>query len=51
MEFRVRDGETVGLNIVTLDEPERIEPQCHVWCSSQLSWFDTADDLPRRSEG
>ncbi|MFV3304667.1 GFA family protein [Pseudomonas sp. NY15181] len=51
LEFRVRDGETVGLNSVTLDEPELVKPQCHIWCSSQLSWFDTVDDLPRRQEG
>ena len=51
LEFRVRDGDTVGLNTVTLDEPEWVKPQCHIWCSSQLSWFDTVDDLPRRPEG
>lgn len=51
VEFRVSDGETLSLSSVTLDQPELVKPECHIWCSSQLPWFDTVDDLPRREEG
>jgi len=46
--FRTTDtDETVEINIGTLDDPEAAIPQSHVWCSSQVSWFDTKDGLPR----
>jgi hypothetical protein len=41
------DGGTVDVNFVTLDDPERLEPQYHIWTRSRLRWFDTADQLPR----
>ncbi len=30
-----------------LDDPEAIPPEVHIWTSDDLSWFQTADDLPR----
>ena len=46
--FRATDNNTtVEINIGTLDDPEIVSPQYHVWCDSQISWFDTTDDLPR----
>ena len=41
------DGGTIDVNFVTLDDPERLEPQYHVWTRDRLRWFDTADRLPR----
>jgi len=40
-------NDTVEINVGTLDDPEIITPEYHVWCASQVSWFDTADELPR----
>ena len=49
--FRATDNDaTVEINVGTLDDPEAVSPQYHVWCDSQVSWFDTADDLPRYPE-
>ncbi len=49
--FRSTDSDdTVEINVGTLDDPEAITPQYHVWCDSQVSWFDTADELPRHPE-
>jgi hypothetical protein len=31
----------------SLDEPERVRPQDHVWTGSQIPWFRIDDDLPR----
>jgi hypothetical protein len=49
--FRATDSdETVEINVGTFDDPEIVEPEHHIWCNSQVSWFDTADDLPRYAE-
>ena len=45
--FRKHGAEQVDVNFVTLDDPEAIKPQYHIWTSSRISWFDTADDLTR----
>ncbi len=42
--------DAVEINVGTLDDPEIITPEYHVWCDSQVSWFDTADELPRYSK-
>ena len=41
------DKKTVDLNMVTLDDPEQLDPEYHIWTESQLKWFDIADHLPR----
>ena len=35
------------MNLVTLDHPEQVAPQYHIWTDSRIPWFDTADSLPR----
>ncbi|NQD94720.1 GFA family protein [Pseudomonas sp. CrR25] len=47
LEYRERADDRVSLNSVTLDHPELIVPQKHIWCASRLPWFEVADDLPR----
>ncbi len=44
------DPPSLSLNIGTLDNPEAVRPIKHIWTSSQMSWFDVADDLPRHAE-
>ena len=39
-------GKTVDLNFITLDDPEQLEPEYHLWTESQLKWFKIADHLP-----
>ena len=39
------------INLATLDNPEVIKPEYHIWTSSQSSWFKIADNLPRHEEG
>ena len=38
---------SVDINVGGLDNPELVSPQCHIFESSRISWFDTADQLPR----
>ena len=42
--------ETVDLPIVTLDEPDHIRPQFHIFYGSKVAWFDTNDGLPRHEQ-
>ena len=44
------DPPSLSLNLGTLDEPEAVRPTRHIWTSSQVSWFDVADGLPRHAE-
>ncbi len=39
------------ISLATLDNPEVIKPEYHIWTSSQSSWFEIADNLPRHNEG
>lgn len=48
--FRATDSDaTVEINVGTFDDPEVVAPEYHVWWDSRISWFDTADNLPRYS--
>jgi hypothetical protein len=39
--------DTIDFTIASLDSPERVQPQFHIFFGSRLSWFDTRDDHPR----
>lgn len=41
------DDATIEINVGTLDDPTSVTPRYHIWCNSRVSWFDTADALPR----
>ncbi len=43
------DATTMDIALATLDNPEALRPEFHIWTSSRLSWFDTVDNLPRYS--
>lgn len=40
----------VDVNVGSLDDPTVVSPECHIWCQSQIAWFDTTDTLPRYQE-
>ena len=42
--------ETIDFPIVTLDDPEAVRPEFHIFWGSKLAWFDPADDLPKYHE-
>jgi hypothetical protein len=41
--------ETIDFSVATLDTPECVPPQFHIFDASRISWFDTADELPRHA--
>lgn len=56
--FCSRCGSTLGMReeiladrvqvcVGSLDEPDRVRIDDHVWARSRVSWFDTTDSLPR----
>ena len=47
----IEDAVNIDINIGSLDEPDDIEPECHIYVADQLDWFETDDDLPRFEEG
>lgn len=37
----------VDVSIASLDTPESVPPELHLWTESRIGWFATADTLPR----
>jgi len=44
-----RWSEEIHLLLCTLDDPESLEPQGHVYVAEQLRWLKLADGLPRHA--
>lgn len=40
---------TIDLTVASLDNPEEVAPEDHVWCDRMLPWLRVADDLPKFS--
>lgn len=40
-------GDRVQVTLGSLDDPDRVTPEDHVWTDSRISWFEVKDDLPR----
>lgn len=38
---------TLDFSAVTLDDPDAVPPEYHIFWSSKISWFNPGDDLPR----
>jgi hypothetical protein len=39
--------ETVDFPIVTLDDPDQVRPEFHIFWGSKIAWFNPGDELPR----
>jgi hypothetical protein len=42
--------DSIDVNVGSLDQPDATTPNHHTWTASRISWFETADDLPRFEE-
>ena len=40
-------GDRVQIAVGSLDQPDRVRIDDHVWTASRIPWFDTNDALPR----
>ncbi|MGH7141074.1 MAG: GFA family protein [Minisyncoccia bacterium] len=46
--FTYTEGpDDLDISIVSLDDPSIFKPTYHIWTSSQIPWFNVADNLPR----
>lgn len=48
--FRGEHAELVDITNASLDDPDRVTPEYHIWRKSRIAWFDTADSLPRHDD-
>lgn len=42
--------DAIDFTIATLDEPETIAPEFHIWHASRITWFETIDHLLRHEQ-
>ncbi len=50
--FRAKDDPKLAtFRLGCLDDPNAIRPEFHIFTSTQVSWCDVADNLPRHTEG
>jgi hypothetical protein len=42
--------ETVAFPIVTLDDPDPVAPEFHIFWGSKVAWFNPGDDLPKHDK-
>ena len=42
--------DTVDFPIVTLDEPNAVSPEFHIFWASKIDWFEPRDGLPRHEK-
>lgn len=48
-----RDSEapkTLDINVGSLDDPEAVTPDYHIFTASRIGWFEVADKLPRHPD-
>jgi len=39
--------ETLDFSVVTLDDPDAVPPEFHIFWGSRIDWFNPGDDLPK----
>ena len=44
------ESNVIYLTVGSLDQPERFEPELHVWTSSRVPWLRLEDKLPEHAE-
>ncbi|HET9161451.1 MAG TPA: GFA family protein [Caulobacteraceae bacterium] len=48
---RLSQPQLIGLTLATLDDPNALPPDCHIWVSEKLDWVKLDDGLPQYPEG
>jgi hypothetical protein len=41
----------IDVTLASLDDPETVRPEYHIWVGTRLGWLETADSLPRHEDG
>ncbi|MDH2433313.1 GFA family protein [Pokkaliibacter sp. MBI-7] len=45
--FRTVGQDHLDVTMPSLDDPDQIKPQYHIWCASKRPWLQIGDMLPR----
>jgi hypothetical protein len=45
------EPDTIDVTAASLDAPDSIKPEDHVWCDRMLPWMKLTDGLPRYNLG
>ena len=48
---RVSRPDLFGITLGSLDDPNALAPECHVWTSAKVDWLVLDDGLPQYLEG
>lgn len=48
--FRADGKDIVDITTATLDTPDAVPPEYHIWRQSRIAWFETTDTLPRHDD-
>lgn len=49
--FRYSDpARPLDVTVASLDTPDAVTPEYHIWTASRIGWFETTDPLPRYPE-
>jgi hypothetical protein len=46
LTYQIQDSDEIDVTVCSLDNPESVSPQDHIWTQDQLPWIKLADDLP-----
>ena len=46
----IRSGARIDVTVATLDHPERVRANRHIWTSSRLPWLHLDEDLPGEAQ-
>jgi GNAT superfamily N-acetyltransferase len=49
--FTTDDPAWIDVTVASMDDPEAMPPDDHIWTTSRLSWIELDDDLPRLPSG
>jgi hypothetical protein len=41
----------LSVSLATLDDPNAIRPEVHIWVSAKLDWVSLDDGLPQHPQG
>lgn len=52
ISFRAQSNpQRIDVTVCSLDHPDAVQPEYHIWCQSKVSWLHINDDIPQYPDG
>ena len=48
---RLSQPQFFGVSLASMDDPNALKPECHIWVSDKVEWINIDDGLPQDPEG